>query len=377
MAVTWPSTVTLPVHCESVASPALSRIAPLGPPPSACSEAPRPTVRFRPAIAVIEPPGNVPLPDALSESPAAPASNSTSRRAESVTSPPGPPPVSEPTALMLTLAPGVNSTSWLFPMLRTPPPVAALTSSLALTTTSMSLSFSLRSISPASPVSALTSRLALTVSFAAASTPIVPPEPAVRVVLPCAAALSCAATVMVPETGESVLRSTSPLSPPGAPSTVMPTPPVRRMTISGPWRASMLTNPPSPPTPPTPPVPPDASRIPSTSIVPPPTSIVPPLPPVSGAPMACTFEPTLKATVSAPSKSIVPPSKPPAAETGAADGVKTRLFAADRRSVPPMPVSPPSRETGIPIVIESLRDAMSIVPPAPPESVALAETRLP
>src|SRR5439155_6350825 len=62
--------------------------------------------------------------------------------------------------------------------------------------------------------------------------------------LPSAAALSCAATVIVPETGESVLRSTSPLSPPGAPSTVMPTPPLRRMTISGPWRASMLTNPP-------------------------------------------------------------------------------------------------------------------------------------
>ena len=42
-----------------------------------------------------------------------------------------------------------------------------------------------------------------------------------------------------------------------------------------------------------------------------------------------------------------------------------------------MPLSPPSRETGIPIVIESLRDVMSIVPPAPPGSVALAETRLP
>ena len=97
------------------------------------------------------------------------------------------------------------------------------------------MSFSLRSISPASPVSALTSRFAFRVSFAAASMPIVPPEPAVRMVLPCAAAFICAETVMVPETGEWVLRSTSPLSPPGAPSTLMPGP-VRggRMIVSGP-----------------------------------------------------------------------------------------------------------------------------------------------
>src|SRR5439155_75999 len=147
-------------------------------------------------------------------SPAAPVSNVTSLRAVRVTSPPGPPMM--PTAFMLTLEFTVNSMLWLLPMLSTPPPLAALPSSLAFTTTSTLLSFGLRSISPASPLFPLTSRPASTLSVEAASRLTVPPEPALPVMPPLA--LTGAATVRMPATGESVVRSTSPLSPPGAPS---------------------------------------------------------------------------------------------------------------------------------------------------------------
>ena len=129
--------------------------------------------------------------------------------------------------------------------------------------------------------------------------------------------------------------------------------------------------------PPVPPVPPVTSSTPSASIVPPAMSMEPPLPPESGSPVASSFEPSCKATVRPPSSSRLPASKPAARETEVAEGVNVRSVAAESRSVPPRPPSPPSSDIAIPMVIDSPRDVMSMVPPAPPASVASALTRLP